>query len=50
MAKFVESIIKEDFLQPKEDMQNISIAVAKEWQFIRELGMKVALEKIEDGV
>ncbi|MFJ5768584.1 tagaturonate reductase [Psychrobacillus sp. NPDC093180] len=50
MEKFIESIIKEDFLQTNEEVQSISIAVAKEWKIIREVGMKVALEKIEDGV
>ncbi|MDI2588141.1 hypothetical protein OR571_13695 [Psychrobacillus sp. NEAU-3TGS] len=50
MGKFIESIIKEDFLLTNEEVQNLSIAVAKEWQIIREIGMKVALEKLEDGV
>lgn len=48
-TNFIESIIMEDFLQSNEDVRDISLTIAKEFLFIREVGMKVALEKLENG-
>lgn len=46
-TQFIETIIMEDFSQSNENVANIASAVAKEYFFIREVGMKVALEKLE---
>lgn len=45
--QFIETIIMEDFSKSNENIADIALAVAKEFLFIREVGMQAALEKIE---
>lgn len=46
-TQFIETMINEDFSGSNENNADLVLAVATEFLFIREVGMKAALEKIE---